>query len=356
MFVLRCKRMLGALIVSAALSSMMGCAIHRGIVRADVPTELAKISLPEHVIAPPDILLIDAASLVPLPPYLIKPLDALAIQVRVFGAKDEDKRSSLVPGQPIEGVYRVEPDGTVNLGYDYGLIKVSGLAIPDAKNAIKTSLAKRFKAEFDVFVNLAESRALQQIRGEHLVQPDGKVALGVYGSVNVTGLTLDQARAAIQKHLGAFLLDPDISVSIAGFNSRVYYVFFDLDGAGQQVYRMPITGNETVLDAVAELKGLPGGTARKRIWVARPSLADAGCGHVLPVDWKAISSCASTATNYQLLPGDRVYVSVDPWVAADNYLAKVLSPLERILGITLLGNTTVRSFTDRNGVGSGTGF
>lgn len=345
----RNRRMLCALVIGfAALTN--GCALHRGAVM-DVPTELSKINLPEHVIAPPDILLIDAATLVPQPPYRIKTLDALVIQVRIFGAMDDDKRSSLVPGQPIDGIYRVEPDGTVNLGFDYGLIKVSGLAIPDAKNAIKSSLAKRFKADFDVFVTLAESRALQQIRGEHLVQPDGKVTLGTYGSVNVTGLTLDQARAAIETHLSAFLLEPEISISIAGFNSRVYYVLFDLDGAGTQVYRLPITGNETVLDAVAELKGLPGGTNRKRIWVARPSLADSGCGHVLPVDWNKIASCASTATNYQLLPGDRVYVNVDPWIRTDNYLAKVLSPVERILGITLLGNSTVRSFTDRQGLG-----
>ncbi|MCI0682573.1 MAG: polysaccharide biosynthesis/export family protein [Gemmataceae bacterium] len=352
----RGQRLLGMLIVSFALSTVTGCVHRRGFVVSEAPTELAKVNLPEHVIAPPDILLIDAASLVPRPPYRIKPLDALVIQVKIFGVKDDDKRSSLVPGQPIEGIYRIEPDGTVNLGFDYGLIKISGMTIPDAKNAIKANLGKRFKVDFDVFVTLAESRALQQIRGEHLVEPDGKVTLGTYGTVNVTGLTLDQARAALQTHLAAFLVDPEISLSIAGFNSRVYYVLFDLDGAGQQVYRLPITGNETVLDAVAELKGLPGGTARKRIWVARPSPTDPQCGQVLRVDWDSVSSCASTATNYQLLPGDRVYVSVDPFVRADNLLAKVLSPIERILGITLLGNTTVRSFTDRNNEGSGFGF
>ena len=321
----------------------------------DLPTELRKTTLPDHVIAPPDILLIDATTLIPLQPYRIKPLDALYVQVVVPG--EDEKKPGLVPGQPIDGVYRVGADGTLNLEFDYGSVKVAGLQIDapkepmDAKRAINEHLKKRFKIAFSLRVSLAESRALQQIRGEHLVRPDGKVTLGSYGSVYVTGRTLDQAKDDIQRHLARYLQDPEISLDIAGFNSRVYYVVFDLDGAGQQVFRLPSTGNETVIDAVAELKGLPGGTARKRMWVARPSPADATCNQVLPVDWDAIASGGSTATNYQLLPGDRLYVAVDPWIAADNYLAKMISPLERIFGITLLGNTTVRAL-----YGSGQGF
>ncbi len=342
----------------AAVAGITGCSSRNTIDRmsaiGNAPTELKKITLPEHVIAPPDILLIDAVTLIPRPPYLIKPLDALFIQVRIPGAKEE--RPSLVPGQPIDGIYRIEPDGTVNLGFDYGSVKISGQGIADAKNTIKTNLLRRFKADFDVIVSLAESRAMQQIRGEHLVHPDGKVVLGNYGSVVITGLTLEQAKVAIQDHLSKFLLEPEISLDIAGFNSRVYYVIFDLDGAGQQVHRLPVTGNETVIDAIAELKGLPAGTFRKRIWVARPSVDDSNCNNILPVNWDAISSGGSTLTNYQLMPGDRVFVSVDPWIATDNYLAKVIAPLERILGITLLGNATVRTLSGSGGgIGSGIG-
>src|SRR5207249_5394776 len=37
----------------------------------------------------------------------------------------------------------------------------------------------------------------QPIAGTHLVRPDGTIGLGVYGSVFVAGLTLEQARDAI---------------------------------------------------------------------------------------------------------------------------------------------------------------
>src|SRR6476659_8027799 len=78
-----------------------------------VPHELAKVSLPPYVVEPPDILLIDAIRLVPKPPYRIEPLDALGIQV-----------TGTLPEQPIQGIYSVDADGTVNLGFTYGTVSV----------------------------------------------------------------------------------------------------------------------------------------------------------------------------------------------------------------------------------------
>ena len=36
-----------------------------------------------------------------------------------------------------------------------------------------------------------------------------------------------------------------------------------------------------------------------------------------------------TATNYQLLPGDRLYIKSDPWIKVDTFLGKVYAPFER---------------------------
>jgi polysaccharide export outer membrane protein len=309
-----------------------------------VPTELLKVSLPDYTVAPPDVLLIDAVTLIPRPPYKIAPLDVLVIRVTVYRKGAEDKEggpATLSPGAPIDGLYRVEADGTVNLGFDYGSVRLVGQTIPQAKKSITDYLKVRFKVQFEVSMALAESRALQQIKGEHLIRQDGRVSLGTYGSVWVAGMTVEQAKSAIEAHLAQYLLNPEISVDVAGYNSKVYYVIFDQDGAGEQVLRLPITGNETVLDAIGQVNGLPAGSNKRRIWVARPSPADSTCSQLLPVDWHAITKAGATKTNYQLLPGDRVYVAVDPWIAADSYLAKVISPFNRILGVTLLGNSVV---------------
>jgi polysaccharide export outer membrane protein len=298
--------------------------------------------LPAYTIEPPDILLIDAVRVVPRNPR-IEALDSLLIQ---FPAEPEAEEKEIPSELLISGIFPVEVDGTVNLGVTHGAVAVGGKTLPEVKAAIEKRLAQRLKKEVvtrrQVVVQLAESRGLQQIRGEHLVRPDGTVGLGIYGSVPVAGLTLEEAKAAIESHLAQELLNPQISLDVYAYNSKVYYVIFDGGGFGQQIYPLPVTGSETVLDAISKVNGLSPTSSRKHIWIARPFPGEGG-EQVIPVDWKAITMHGSTATNYQLLPGDRVYVKADHLITFDNFIAKLTAPFERMFGFTLLGNSTVRT-------------
>jgi polysaccharide export outer membrane protein len=91
------------------------------------------------------------------------------------------------------------------------------------------------------------------------------------------------------------------------------------------------------------------------MWVARPAPANHSCLQILPVDWQAIVQGGATTTNYQLFPGDRVYLQSDPFICLDNTLAKILAPIERVLGFTLFTTSTIQSFRNNNGNGNGTG-
>jgi protein involved in polysaccharide export with SLBB domain len=296
------------------------------------------------VIETPDILLINAVRVVPLPPYKVEPLDSVIIQA-----------INVLPEEPISGVYGVEPEGTVNLGFTYGSVPIAGMTLEEAQKAIQKHLTARFpKAE--VRVVLGQPRGGQQIRGEHLVRPDGTVGLGTYGSVYVQGLTLDQAKSAIEAHLSQYLLKPEVSVDVAAYNSKSYYIVTDGAGNGDGVYSFPITGNETVLDAMSRINGLPAVASKKRIWLARPAPSGAGCYQVLPIDWLAITRGGATATNYQLLPGDRVFVDSEGLITLDTYMARVISPIERVFGITLLGSSVVHSIATPLGSAGSTGF
>jgi polysaccharide export outer membrane protein len=298
-----------------------------------LPRELVKTTLPSYVVEAPDILLIDAIRVTPKPPYKIQPLDGLVLQV-----------PGAYPTAPIGGLYVVDPDGTINLGFSYGIVPVLGLTIPEAKSAIEKQLKLTLKPEnAEASVGLGQSRALQQIRGEHLVRPDGTVGLGLYGSVRVTGLTLPECKAAIEAHLSQYLQKPEVSVDVFAYNSKKVYVIFDGGGIGQSVTQLPATGNETVLDIMAHVNGLTAIADKYHMWIARPAPACNGCDQILPIDWVAITTKGRTATNYQLLPGDRIYVKADGWVELDNRMARFLAPFERLFGFTLLGNSTVRA-------------
>jgi len=288
------------------------------------PRELTKISLPTYIVEAPDVLLIDAVKVVPKPPYRVEPLDVL--QVFVLGT---------LPDQPIAGVYPVEADGTIMLGPAYGSVKVSSLTLAEAREAISEHLKNQLTAP-EVSVSLSESAGKQQIAGEHLIGPDGTVNLGTYGSVYIAGMTLAEAREALEEHLTEFLDEPKASVDVYAYNSKVYYIVTEGAGLGDQLQRVPITGNETVLDAISQINGLSR-VSSKTIWVARPAPADGSCtGQILPVNWRAIVDAADTSTNWQLLPGDRVFVAEDKLIALDTMVDKIIGPIERIVGFNIL--------------------
>jgi polysaccharide export outer membrane protein len=326
-----------------------GCTHRHCIAPEPVPHELAKVPLPPYVIESPDILLINAIRVIPKPPYRIEPLDALGIRV-----------VEALPDQPITGIYGVESDGTVNLGFSYGSVYVRGMTIEQAKAAIERHLRSSLKPGYNVSVVIAESRALQQIRGPHLVQTDGTINLGVYGAVFVDNMTVPQAKAAIEQHLSQYLVDPEISLTVTGFNSKVFYVILDGTGiGGDQIIRLPMTGKLTVLDALSQVNGLPFQAAKHKIWVARPAPAGSCQEMFLPVDYIRITRLGDTATNYQILPNDRVFVKASTLIKIDSYIALFLAPFERVFGHALLDTSLISSIqgVERgNGGNGGNGF
>jgi len=305
-----------------------------------MPRELQKVLMPTYRIEPPDILAIEAVSIVPKPPYRAKSLDVLMINV-----------TGTLPDAPIVGPYTVEPGGTIELGATYGSIDVAGLTLQEIKAAIVEQLRGSLNVPI-VAVSLGQLAGKQQIAGQHLVTADGTVTLGSYGSVKVVGMTLSEAKQAIEEHLSDTLEAPEVSVDVFAYNSKAFYIITQGAGQGDGVVRMPITGNETVLDAISQINGLEA-VSSKKIWIARPS--PEGC-QILPVDWYAITEEAATNTNYQLLPGDRLFVAEDKLVALDTGLGKIIAPMERVFGVTLLGTNTVsqvRNIKSTNGNRSG---
>jgi protein involved in polysaccharide export with SLBB domain len=260
------------------------------------PTELTKISLPKYQIAPPDILLIQGVRLNPNDNYQLAPQDSIQLVTTDLGF-----------AKRVSGRYTIDRDGTINLGSDFGSINVAGMNFGSAKKAI----AKQIKSVLNKSdVSLTFTLHLKQaIGGEHLVGPDGHVNLGTYGEVYLAGMTIEAATQTIEKHLGEFFVKPSVCVDVFAYNSHFYYIVTKSDGQiGDSVIRIPITGNETVLDAIAQVGGLTQ-LSDKSIWICRPGPNGMSENQILPVDWNAITHGASTSTNYQILPGDRVFVS-----------------------------------------------
>lgn len=295
------------------------------------PRELAKVTLPAYRIEPPDDISIEMLKMVPIPPYRIEVYDVLAI--RVLGT---------LLDQPIDGYYLVDAEGTVDLGPAYGRVRIAGMTLEEARQTITRHLEAVLRQP-EVSLQLARASAIQPVSGIYRVGPDGTINLRAYGTVRVAGMTIPEAKQAIERHLSQYFDSPEVAVDVVGYNSKCYYIIIQGAGMGDNVFRVPITGNETVLDALAQVRGLSQ-LSSKQIWIARPAPPEFGCQQILPVDWDALAQGGMTATNYQILPGDRIYIAQDEALAWSNFISKILTPVERIAGAAGLGASTIRQF------------
>jgi len=286
----------------------------------DPADELAKISLPEYRIEPPDLVAVELFKATPLPPYWLEVYDVLQIDV-----------ADTLWDQPINGMFLVEDGGQVNLGPAYGSVHVVGTTVEHAQRIITDHLEQSLRRP-EVSVRLLRTSGLQQIappNNQYIGGPDGTINLDTYGTVHIGGKTLTEAKVAIERHLSQFLDSPIVSIEVLAYNSKVYYIITQGAELGDNVARMPITGDETVLDALSQVGGISQISSVK-IWIARPAPGNVGCEQILPISRDDISRGEATDSNRQVMPGDRIYIMQDEKFDLSNYLERLLvEPFQR---------------------------
>ena len=143
-----------------------------------------------------------------------------------------------------------------------------------------------------------------RLPGDQPVLPDGTINLGKYGQHVVAGKTIADIGYLVRAAVLAQTEDAGyISVRLVSRQSKVFYVLGEVNAPG--VFQL--NGRETVLDAVLAAGGLTDRASRNNIILSRPSRPEQ-CRTVLPVCYQQIVQLGDTTTNYQMAPGDRVYV------------------------------------------------
>jgi polysaccharide export outer membrane protein len=265
-------------LTALALCAACGCQTVRTpeekIANSHIPREFDKVSMPDYVLEPPDLVLVEV-------------LEAL-------------------PGRPISGERLVRPDGRISLGF-YGDVYVAGLTVPEAKEKIILHLRKYLTDE-----------ALGLIETDVNLQP-----------------RLENGKPK--------MVDPrdsnTVFLDVTAYNSKNYYVLGDVLITG----KIPITGADTVLDALNYAGGLMPTAAPQNIRLVRPAPPGACCEQVLPVNLAAITSGGDPTTNYQLMPNDRLIVYRDPIVRLTVLIDRLAAPLQTVLGTTLQSAFTIRA-------------
>ena len=259
------------------------------------------------------------------------------------------------------------------LGLLLGMAAATGcqtVKIPEeqiAASSIPRELEMRSMPEYRVappdllIVEVLEAATGRPITGERLVRPDGTITLGFYGDVYVAGLTRDEIKEKVIIHLREILSDEQLGligrdgennpigipprdsdrvfVDVAAYNSQVYYVQGDVNLQG----RFPITGNETVLDAINYAGNLSPFASVPNVRLVRPAPSATCKPQVLPINLAAIIQEGDQTTNYQIMPNDRIYVYRDPIVRASIFLDRLAQPFNTVVNTVLQYSFAARS-------------
>jgi len=145
-----------------------------------------------------------------------------------------------------------------------------------------------------------------RLPADQTVMPDGTIDLGQYGRIVVAGMIVEQIEIAVTAAVQS--LHPDkvikpINVRLNVAESAVYYVMGEVNAPGSY----PLIGRETVLDGIVTAGGLSDRASECQVILSRPT-PPGSCRIVLPVCYDRVVQLGDTTTNYQLRPGDRIFV------------------------------------------------
>ncbi len=169
----------------------------------------------------------------------------------------------------------------------------------------KTVLPNYFLEPGDeLFIEPVEFDADITLPADQTILVDGTIDLGKYGRVIVTGLTVEQTESLIVERV--YEIEGKrvpVNVRLLESNAAVVYVLGAVSSPGS--YRL--RGNETVLDGILLAGGLSSNASPCDIILSRPT-SPCDCRVVLPICYRQITQMGDTTTNFQLQPGDRIYV------------------------------------------------
>jgi protein involved in polysaccharide export with SLBB domain len=172
-------------------------------------------------------------------------------------------------------------------------------------------LAKQVLPEYQVepgdilLVETADYESNIRLPGDQRVQPDGIIDLGQYGTVLAAGRTVEEIEDDVSAQINRGRSTPvDIQVRLVEPLGNVYYVLGEVNSPGAY----PTIGRETVLDAIVAAGDLTDRANRHKIILSRPS-DPYDCRTALPICYRHIVQLGDTSTNYQIRPGDRIFVA-----------------------------------------------
>jgi polysaccharide biosynthesis/export protein len=134
-----------------------------------------------------------------------------------------------------------------------------------------------------------------------IVRPDGKISLPLVSEVKVAGMTPSQIQQLLTERLKAFIVAPQVTVTVADIRSKTVYITGEIIRAGEY----PMLAPMTVLQLIAKAGGVSTYANRHGIFVLR--YVD-GKPVRYAFDYSEVLKGKTVGQDVELRPGDTVVV------------------------------------------------
>lgn len=141
----------------------------------------------------------------------------------------------------------------------------------------------------------------QDMSGEVVVRPDGRISLPLLNDVHAAGLTPEQLRARLIEGAKRYVEEPNATVIVKTINSRKVFITGEVDKPGPY----PLTSRITVVQLIAMAGGLREYADASKIVIMR---SEGGRVTPLRFDYTKLAEGKNVAQNVELRPGDTVIV------------------------------------------------
>lgn len=166
-----------------------------------------------------------------------------------------------------------------------------------------------------------------EVSGKYTINMEGKIQYEFVGDVYISGMTKDQATVAIAKRLEKYIINPDVTVVITEYNSKVVYVIGEVGTPGKVFMRGDtITVREALLSA--NLPELTAATDNATLFTPSAS----GKVVIKKVNVYALLYKGDLRQNYVMNPGDTLYLPATLWAKVARFINPVTQPMGAAAG------------------------
>ena len=231
----------------------------------------------------------------PLDVYIIEIGDTILLEATNFDATVQ------LPGDQV-----VKPDGFISLG-ECGRLMVMNKTIEMVQAEAQAQIDQHVRTELAIEFEVKRRQRQAERQRERLLAKrsgdDVEDEDAVAEDLELGTRAEEEQRVALERATTDALLTNKISTRLVNWDSKRIYVLGEVNSPGSFVF----LGSETVLDAILEAGGLNNNANQHQIIITRPSDCNS-CRTVMQVCYDQVVQLGDTSTNYQLQPGDRVFV------------------------------------------------